>query len=84
MERIEDLLASGCYVGYKGYSIPGLPVPMYGLKWRLIDVWLVLTGRAVAVQWPHHRDRRTRLTRHADQHYPKHRLIAPDRIKAGS
>lgn len=58
MERIEDLL-EGPMARYNfgrcGRWLPALPLPMFGLRVLLRDAWLVLTGRATAVQWPHQR-----------------------------
>lgn len=67
MERIEDLchpdapqaqylnltVAGRAYVDA---WLPSLPLPMFGLRYRLMDAWAVLTGRATAVQWPHQRN----------------------------
>ena len=65
MERIEDLCLSGTSAEYRDVTaygrrydscwLPSLPLPMFGLRYRLSDAWLVLTGRATAVQWPHQR-----------------------------
>lgn len=67
MERIEDLVHpdapqasyGGIVVAGKHYEnvwLPALPLPMYGLRYRLADAWAVFCGRAAAVQWPHQRE----------------------------
>ena len=66
MERIEDLCMSNTATEYRDLEtqgrryhalwLPSLPLPMYGLRYRLADAWAVLTGRATAVQWPHQRN----------------------------
>ena len=69
MERIEDLIFSGVSAEYKGLYrrdiqqrgdawLPSLPLPLYTLRARWSDAWLVWTGRATAVQWPEQRAER--------------------------
>jgi hypothetical protein len=67
MERIEDLVHPDApQAQYRGVEthgrryatvwLPSLPLPMFGLRYRLADAWAVFKGRATAVQWPHQRE----------------------------
>ena len=57
MDRIEDVLKTGCRFGYAdGSSLPA-PYEVQSVCGRLLDAWAVWRGRAVAIQWPHHRHR---------------------------
>ncbi|WDI31572.1 hypothetical protein PUV54_16595 [Hyphococcus flavus] len=59
--KMTDLIAYGARAGHKidGQTVvvPALPITKenYGAWWQLIrDAWLVLRGRAAAIQWPQH------------------------------
>lgn len=57
MERIEDLLGATAQYGHQW--LPARPEPMYTLPALLRDLWLVMTRRATAVQWPDQRPKET-------------------------